>query len=120
MRTLLLALTLAASATAAGAADSPTIRLETGALTALTSTADLGAAISVGAELPKWLPLIGTHLGFVDALRVNSKQAIGASVSLRPAATDDGWRIGATVTKPDPDADREWTAYLRYGVAIKF
>lgn len=96
------------------------IRLETGPVTALNSTADLGAALSIGAELPKWLPVIGCHLGFVDALRINDRQAIGASVSLQPAATDDGWRVGVTVTKPDSGAGGEWTAYARVGVAIKF
>jgi hypothetical protein len=102
-------------------ADDPTgLRIETGALTALNSTADLGAALSVGAQLPSWLPLIGNHFGFIDALTAAGCEAIGASVSIKPAATDDGWRIGATLTKPDSGEARRVEGYIRYGVAITF
>lgn len=120
-RTLLVCAVCALVLVAGARADDSksTIRLETGAMTALNSTADLGVALSVGAELPRWIPVIGCHIGFLDALQVNSRKAIGASVSLRPAATDDGWRIGATVTKPDSGAGGEWTAYMRYGVEVK-
>lgn len=121
MRLALVACAVCALVLVAGArADDSRIRLETGPVTALNSTADLGAALSIGAELPRWIPVLGCHLGFVDALRINDRQAIGASVSLQPAATDDGWRVGVTVTKPDGGAGGEWTAYARVGVAIKF
>jgi hypothetical protein len=96
------------------------IRIETGALTAINSTADLGAALSVGAQLPSWVPLIGNHFGFIDALTAAGCEAIGASVSIKPAATDDGWRIGATLTKPDSGEVRRVEGYIRYGVAITF
>jgi hypothetical protein len=95
------------------------LRIETGALTALNSTADLGVAVSVGAELPTWVPLAGGHLGFVDLLTARGTEAIGLSVSIRTAEADDGWRIGATVTQPDEGA-REVLGYLRYGVSIQF
>lgn len=102
------------------AADAPDIRIETGALTALNSTVDLGVAVSVGTELPSWLPLVGGHLGFVDALSAAGTEAIGLSVSIKPAATDDGWRIGATVTQQEDGGAREVLGYLRYGVSIGF
>jgi len=103
------------------AADDPgTIKIETGALTALNSTMDLGAAVSIGTELPKWLPLVGEHLGFLDLLTARGTEAIGLSVSLQRAETDDGWRIGATVTQPADGERREVLGYLRFGVGIKW
>jgi len=122
---LLLLSLLAASATAAGAADVPQadrpgLRIETGALAALSTGQDLGAAVSVGAELPRWLPIIGAHFGFLDAIAVNRRQALGLSVSMSPAASDNGWRVGATITKPDGGAGGALEGYVRYGIAIKF
>lgn len=107
---------LCALALAAGA---QALELEGGTIAALNSECDLGLSVSVGAELPEWLPLLGGHLGFADLLTVNTVQAIGLSVSIRPAAEDDGWRIGATVSTPDT-GEREVLGYVRYGVSIKF
>jgi len=107
---------LCALAFAAGA---QAIELEGGTIAALNSECDLGLSVSVGAELPEWLPLLGGHLGFADLLTVNTQQAIGLSVSIRKAGEDDGWRIGATITTPN-EGPREVLGYLRYGVAIKF
>ena len=107
---------LCALALAAGA---QALELEGGTIAALNSDCDLGLAVSIGTELPEWLPLLGGHLGFGDLLTVNTQQAIGLSVSIRKAEADDGWRIGATITTPD-EGPREVFGYLRYGVAIKF
>ncbi len=100
-------------------ADAADIRIEGGTIAALNSDCDLGLSVSVGAELPEWLPLVGGRIGFADLLTVGTEQAIGLSVSIHEAEADDGWRIGAVVTRPD-----EWpprvTGYLRYGVAIEF
>ena len=93
------------------------LQVEAGTIAALNSTTDLGLSLSIGTELPKWVPLIGEHKGFVDLLTVNSEQAIGLSVSIRKAEADDGWRIGATVTQPE-DGEREVLGYLRYGVSL--
>jgi len=125
MRALLFVAVLAASATLAGAADVsapavPALVVEGGSVTALNSTVDLGLSVSVGTALPRWVPVLGEHLAFVDALTVGGEEAIGASVSLRRWQTDDGWRIGATLTQPTDGTEREVLGYLRYGVAIKF
>jgi hypothetical protein len=100
-------------------ADAADIRLEGGTVAALNSDVDLGMSVSIGAELPEWMPLVGGHLGFADILTVNTEQAIGLSVSIRKAEADDGWRIGATVTQPET-GQREVLGYIRYGVSIKF
>lgn len=100
-------------------ADAADIVIEGGTVAALNSDCDLGLAVSIGAELPEWVPLLGGHIGFADLLTVNTVQAIGLSVSIRPAAEDYGWRIGATVTQPD-EGQREVLGYIRYGVSIKF
>ena len=107
---------LCALAFAAGA---QAIELEGGTIAALNSDCDLGLSVSIGAELPEWVPLLGGHIGFADLLTVNTVQAIGLSVSIRKADEDDGWRIGGTITQPD-EGQREVLGYLRYGVAIKF
>src|SRR5574343_238984 len=96
----LLLLVLAAVLWLCCPADAADIRLEGGTVAALNSDVDLGLAVSVGTELPEWMPLVGGHLGFADLLTVNTEQAIGLSVSIRKAEADDGWRIGATVTQP--------------------
>lgn len=101
-------------------ADAADIVIEGGTVAALNSDCDLGLAVSIGAEVPKWLPLLGEHLGFVDLLTVNTQQAVGLSASIRKAAEDDGWRIGGTVTQPTDGTQREVLGYLRYGVSIKF
>lgn len=93
--------------------------IEGGTIAALNSTTDLGLAVSVGTEVPEWVPLLSGHNGFVDLLTVNTQQAIGLSVSVRKATEDDGWRIGATVTQPET-GQREVLGYIRYGVSIKF
>lgn len=100
-------------------ADAADIVIEGGTIAALNSDCDLGLSVSVGTELPKWLPLVGGRIGFADLLTVNTQQAIGLSVSIREAAEDDGWRIGATVTQPET-GQREVLGYIRYGVSIKF
>ena len=123
MRTALLLALLAASATAAGAADvsapaAPALMVEGGSVTALNSTVDLGLSVSVGTTLPKWVPVLGEHLAFVDALTVGGDEAIGASVSLQRWQTDDGWRIGATLTQPTDGGTREVLGYVRFGVRL--
>ena len=123
MRTMGLCVLLAASATLAGAADvsapaAPALVVEGGSVTALNSTVDLGLSVSVGTTLPKWVPVLGEHLAFVDALTVGGDEAIGASVSLQRWQTDDGWRIGATLTQPTDGGQREVLGYLRYGVRL--
>jgi len=119
LRTLLLVLAvLAASATAAGAADAPSIVVETGSVTALNSTLDLGLSVSIGTTLPKWVPVLGNHLAFADLLTVGGDEAIGASVSLQRWQTDDGWRIGATLTQPTDGGTREVLGYVRFGVRL--
>lgn len=100
------------------AADAPGIVVEGGSVTALNSTLDIGLSVSVGTELPKWVPVLGTHYGFVDLLTVNRQQAIGLSVSTKAAASDDGWRLGATVTQPTDGTTREVLGYVRYGVRL--
>lgn len=100
-------------------ADAADIVIEGGTIAALNSDCDLGLAVSIGAELPEWLPLLGGHIGFADLLTVNTQQAIGLSVSVRKAEADDGWRIGATITQPD-EGQREVLGYIRYGVAVRF
>ncbi len=121
LRTILACITCAL-AIVAGAQPSSAdgLRLETGALTALNSTQDLGASLSIGAELPKWVPVIGEHLGFIDLLKAANTEAIGLSVGLQRAETDDGWRVGATVTQPTDGGTREVLGYVRFGVGIKF
>ena len=86
--------------TSAGAADvtAPALVVEGGSITALNSTVDLGLSVSVGTTLPRWVPVLGEHLAFVDALTVGGEEAIGASVSLQRWQTDDGLRIGATLS----------------------
>jgi len=96
------------------------LELEGGTIAALNSTVDLGLSLSVGAELPSYIPLLAGHKAFVDLLTVNTQQAIGLSVSIRKATEDDGWRIGATITQPDDGSAREVLGYIRYGVAITF
>jgi hypothetical protein len=127
MRTALLLALLAASATAAGAADvsadppatsPPALVVEGGSVTALNSTVDLGLSVSVGTTLPRWVPVLGEHIAFVDALTVAGDEAIGASVSLQRWQTDDGWRIGATLTQPTDGGAREVLGYVRYGVRL--
>lgn len=122
MRTMGLCVLLAASATAAGAADvsaePPALVVEGGSVTALNSTVDLGLSVSVGTTLPKWVPVLGEHLAFVDALTVAGDEAIGASVSLQRWQTDDGWRIGATLTQPTDGGQREVLGYVRFGVRL--
>jgi hypothetical protein len=118
LRTLLLVLALAASATAAGAADAPSIVVETGTVSALNSTLDLGLSVSIGTMLPAWVPLVGQHLAFADMLTVAGDEAIGASVSLQRWQTDDGLRVGATLTQPTDGTEREVLGYLRYGVNL--
>lgn len=123
MRTALLLALLAASATAAGAADvsapaAPALVVEGGSVTALNSTVDLGLSVSVGTTLPRWVPVLGEHFAFVDALTVSGDEAIGASVSLQRWDTDDGWRIGATLTQPTDGGQREVLGYVRYGVRL--
>ncbi len=123
MRTMGLCVLLAASATAAGAADvsapvAPALVVEGGSVTALNSTVDLGLSVSVGTTLPRWVPVLGEHLAFVDALTVGGEEAIGASVSLQRWQTDDGWRIGATLTQPTGGGQREVLGYVRYGVRL--
>ena len=115
-QTTLIVAVLCALALAAGA---QALELEGGTIAALNSDCDLGLSVSVGAELPEWLPVLGGHLGFADLLTVNRQQALGLSVSIRKATEDDGWRIGGTITTPD-EGPREVFGYLRYGVAIKF
>ena len=107
---------LCALALAAGAHG---IEVEGGTIAALNSECDIGLSVSVGTELPEWVPVLGEHIGFVDLLTVNTEQAIGLSLSIRKAEADDGWRIGATITTPN-EGPREVLGYLRYGVAIKF
>lgn len=107
---------LCALALAAGA---EALELEGGTIAALNSDCDLGLSVSVGAELPEWLPVLGGHLGFADLLTVNTQQAIGLSVSIRKSDEDDGWRIGGTITQPD-EGQREVLGYIRYGVAVRF
>jgi opacity protein-like surface antigen len=123
MRTMGLCVLLAASATSAGAADvsepePPALVVEGGSVTALNSTVDLGLSVSFGTTLPKWVPVLGEHLAFVDALTVAGQEAIGASVSLQRWQTDDGWRIGATLTQPTDGGQREVRGYVRYGVRL--
>ena len=93
MRTMGLCVLLAASATAAGAADvtAPALVVEGGSITALNSTVDLGLSVSVGTTLPRWVPVLGEHIAFVDALTVGGDEAIGASVSLRLLADGRRW-----------------------------
>ena len=93
------------------------LRLEGGTVAALNAETDLGLSVSIGTELPGWVPLVGEHLGFLDLLTVNTQQALGLSVSIRKAAADDGWRIGTTITQPET-GEREVLGYLRYGVAL--
>lgn len=123
MRTALLLALLAASATAAGAADvsapaAPALVVEGGSVTALNSTVDIGLSVSVGTTLPRWVPVLGEHIAFVDALTVGGEEAIGASVSLQRWDADDGWRIGATLTQPTDGTEREVLGYVRYGVRL--
>lgn len=120
MRTMGLCVLLAASATAAGAADvtAPALVVEGGSVTALNSTVDIGLSVSVGTALPRWVPVLGEHLAFVDALTVGGEEAIGASVSLQRWQTDDGWRIGATLTQPTDGTEREVLGYVRFGVRL--
>ena len=87
-------------------------------MTALNSTVDLGLSVSVGTTLPRWVPVLGEHFAFVDALTVSGDEAIGASVSLQRWQTDDGWRIGATLTHPTDGGAREVLGYVRYGVRL--
>lgn len=117
--TAALLLALAAAIWLCCPADAADLRVEGGTIAALNSECDLGLSVSVGAELPKWLPLVGGRIGFADLLAVNAEQAIGLSVSIREAEADDGWRIGATVTQPET-GQREVLGYIRYGVSIKF
>lgn len=117
--TAALLLALAAAIWLCCPADAADIKVEGGTIAALNSQTDLGLAVSVGTEVPEWLPLLGGHLGFVDLLTVNTQQAIGLSVSVRKAEADDGWRIGATITQPET-GQREVLGYIRYGVSIKF
>lgn len=123
MRTMGLCVLLAASATLAGAADvsapvAPALVVEGGSVTALNSTVDIGLSVSVGTTLPRWVPVLGEHLAFVDALTVGGEEAIGASVSLQRWQTDDGWRIGATLTQPTDGGAREVLGYVRFGVRL--
>ena len=118
LRTLVLVLALAALATAAGAADAPSLVVETGSVTALNSELDIGLSVSVGTTLPRWVPVLGEHIAFVDALTVGGDEAIGASVSLQRWQTDDGWRIGATLTQPTDGGAREVLGYVRFGVRL--
>jgi len=115
---------LAASATSAGAADlpaatAPALVVEGGSVTALNSTVDIGLSVSVGTTLPRWVPVLGEHIAFADALTVAGQEAIGASVSLQRWQTDDGWRIGATLTQPTDGGEREVLGYIRYGWRLK-
>lgn len=125
MRTILLAIAvIAASATAAGAADvwekeQPGLVLEGGSIAALNGRTDIGLSLSVGTALPRWVPVIGEHLAFGDLLTVAGQEAIGASVSLQRWQTDDGWRVGATLTQPTDGGEREVLGYVRFGVTIK-
>jgi hypothetical protein len=123
MRTMGLCVLLAASATSAGAADvsapaAPALVVEGGSVTALNSTVDLGLSVSVGTTLPKWVPVLGEHIAFVDALTVAGQEAIGASVSLQRWQTDDGWRVGGTLTQPTDGGEREVLGYVRFGVRL--
>jgi len=118
LRTLLLVLALAALAATAGAADAPSLVVETGSVTALNSTLDIGLSVSIGTTLPAWVPALGNHLAFADLLTVAGEEAIGLSVSLQRAETDDGMRIGATLTQPTDGGQREVLGYLRYGVRL--
>jgi opacity protein-like surface antigen len=123
MRTMGLCVLLAASATSAGAADvsepePPALVVEGGSVTALNSTVDLGLSVSFGTTLPKWVPVLGEHLAFVDALTVAGQEAIGASVSLQRWQTDDGWRVGGTLTQPTDGGEREVLGYVRFGVRL--
>jgi hypothetical protein len=112
-----LLLALAAAIWLCCPADAADLRVEGGTIAALNSETDLGLAVSVGTEVPEWVPLLSGHKGFIDLLTVNTQQALGLSVSVRKAAEDDGWRIGATVTQPS-EGQREVLGYLRYGVAL--
>jgi hypothetical protein len=118
--TAALLLALAAAIWLCCPADAADLRVEGGTIAALNSDCDLGLAVSVGAEVPTWVPVIGEHLGFADLLTVNSEEAIGLSVSIRKADEDDGWRIGGTITQPEDGGQREVLGYIRYGVSIKF
>src|SRR5574343_176255 len=123
MRALLFVAVLAASATLAGAADvsapaAPALVVEGGSVTAINSTVDLGLSVSVGTTIPRWVPVLGEHIAFVDALTVAGDEAIGASVSLQRWQTDDGWRIGATLTQPTDGGEREVLGYVRFGVRL--
>ena len=46
-------------------------------------------------------------------------EAIGASVSLQKWQTDDGLRVGATLTQPTDGGEREVLGYIRYGWRLK-
>jgi len=121
MRTIILLALLAALATSAGAADvsAPGLVIEGGSVTALNSDLDLGLCVSVGAALPTWLPVLGEHLAFADLLTVGGQEAIGASISFQRWQTDDGLRIGATLTQPTDGGQREVLGYVRYGWRLK-
>lgn len=124
LRTTAILALLAASATAAGAADvweqePPGIVLEAGSIAALNGRTDLGLSVSIGTALPTWVPVLGEHLAFADLLTVAGDEAIGASVSLQKWQSDDGWRIGATLTQPTDGGQREVLGYVRFGVTIK-
>jgi hypothetical protein len=121
LATILLALCLGVLLLlAAGPAIAGDIVIEGGTIAALNSQLDLGLSLSVGTELPTWLPVLGGHIGFADLLTVNTEPAIGLSVSIRTCEADDGWRIGATITQPDDGERREVLGYVRYGIGITF
>lgn len=117
MRPALTYIALLAAVWCASPAPAADLLIEGGTVAALNSETDLGLAVSVGTEVPQWVPLLSEHNGFIDILTVNTEQAIGLSVSIRKAEADDGWRIGATVTQPS-EGQREVLGYLRYGVAL--
>lgn len=120
-RALLILAVLAASASVAGAADvsAPGLVIEGGSVTALNSELDIGLSVSVGTALPTWLPVLGEHLAFADLLTVAGDEAIGASISLQRWQTDDGLRVGATLTQPTDGGQREVLGYVRYGWRLK-
>jgi hypothetical protein len=59
-----------------------------------------GIAVELG-QVPATWPLFPDRLVFIDGLTVRGKYAVGASVSRRPAAEDDQWRLWVAAWEED-------------------
>jgi hypothetical protein len=97
---------------------SVSFEVETSTVAAINQTTDLGAALSIGDKLPDSWWVVGGHKVFADFMKAGDEEAVGLSISFKKHFDDDGWRIGAVITRPDkPTRDVTW--YTRF-VLLRF